>query len=128
MLSQRWDSAHAITSAGAAVFSFLLNDLPLAVVGVKLSVIVMAFAGVMLSFSVFPWDFPDRKTWPLAFLFTLVSSAAVNLALRREGLDETYSLGMGAILGFGFPTFALLTSRNWKRLQEAVVERVRGRK
>ena len=116
-----------LVSAASAILGWMLNDVPVALVGVKLSVIVMAFSGVMLALSVLPSPTEDRRTWTLPFFLTVGASALVNMALKHEGLDTSYSLGMGFILGVLVAIMSVLVGRNWNRLVGAVVDRIRGR-
>ena len=116
-----------LVSAASAILGWMLNDVPVALVGVKLSVIVMAFSGVMLALSVLPNPTEDRRTWTLPFFLTVGASALVNMALKHEGLDTSYSLGMGFILGVLMASMSVLVGRNWNRLVGAVVDRIRGR-
>ena len=121
------DQHGVAVSAVSGVLGFVFNSLPIAVVGVPLAVIVMAFSGVMLALSVLPNPTEDRRTWTLPFFLTVGASALVNMALRREGLDESYQLGMGFLLGMLMASMSVLVGRNWQRIVAAVVERIRGR-
>ena len=116
-----------LVSAASAILGWMLNDVPVTLVGVHLSVIVMAFSGVMLALSVLPSPTEDRRTWTLPFFLTVGASALVNMALKHEGLDTSYSLGMGFILGVLMASMSVLVGRNWNRLVGAVVDRIRGR-
>ena len=121
------DQHGAAVSAVSGVLGFVFNSLPIAVVGVRLAVIVMAFSGVTLALSVLPPDPESPRQWSLPLLLTVGASSLVNMALRREGLDESYQLGMGFLLGMLMAAMSVLVGRNWQRIVAAVVERIRGR-
>lgn len=114
------------TSAASGLLGWVLNDIPVALVGVKMSVIVMAFSGVMLALSVMPAPDDQAHGWSLPFFLTVGSSALVNLALKHEGLDKSYSLGMGFLLGLLLTSAAVLVGRNYNAFVGALVERIRG--
>ena len=117
----RGDSAfHAWISAISAFIGWMVNDVPLALLGVHFSVVVMAFSGVMLSYSVIG---SEKRNWLTALLFTVGASALVNLVLHHEGLSTDYSIGMGFLLGFSLPYVLLDRGRSIAIL----LARVRGR-
>jgi hypothetical protein len=108
------------------VFSWVLEDLPVALFGVSLSVVLAGFAGAMAIVSFLPAFETRRKMWSTVMICTLASSYLTKLVLHYASLDGGFALAVGFGVGFVFQLFGTGLVQYAPRLWEAALARIRG--
>lgn len=120
------DSGAGVLAVMLAMLSWLVQDLPVVLFGVQLSVVLAGFAGALAIVSFLPAFETRRKMWTTVLVCTVAAAYLTKLALRASNLDISYSLGMAFVIGFAFQLIGTGLVQQAPKLWDAAIARIRG--
>ena len=106
--------------------SWFFQELPLAVFGVSLSVVLAGFAGAMAIVSFLPPFENRRKMWSTVLVCTMAASYLTKITLYYAHLDGGFSLGVSFAIAFLFQLIGTGLVQHAPKLWEAALARLRG--
>ena len=110
----------------SAFFAWLFQELPVAVFGVSLSVVLAGFAGALAIVSFLPAFETRRKMWTTVITCPLAASYLTKITLHVANLDGGYALGVSFAVAFVFQLIGTGLVQHAPKLWEAVIARIRG--
>jgi hypothetical protein len=115
-----------VLSVASGFTSWVMQDLPLALFGVSLSVVLAGFAGALAIVSFLPPFDTRQRMWSTVIICTIASSYLTKLVLHYAGLDGGFALGVGFGIGFVFQLFGTGLVQFAPRIWEAALARIKG--
>ncbi len=122
------DAASGIVAVSLGALGWFFHDAPIALFGIPVSAVALAYSGVMLAnFVLGPPVNRKRAAWMVSALFTLGACATDRLMLARWSPgkpDHTLLVGMAFALGVGYPFLSWSLTKGG--LISAIRSRIRG--
>ena len=106
--------------------SWFFQELPLALFGVSLSVVLAGFAGALAIVSFLPPFETRKKMWTTVIVCTLAASYLTKLTLYWAKLDASYAPGVSFGVAFLFQLIGTGLVQHAPKLWEAAIARLRG--